>query len=162
MAYESNDPVAFCFKFARSKDLQSWEKVPGLVFRGTGNEYSACPVIRYVKPYYYVIYLHAAIPGHRGWVSFLARSNDLATWELSPKNPILEAGEGEGINNSDVDLIELDGQTQVYYCTGDQQTWGDLKRAVYPGPMADFFRSYFPDGATPIRVDARVAARASR
>ncbi len=58
---------------------------------------------------YYVIYLHAAVPGHNGWISFLARSVDLETWELSPFNPILEAGPGEGINNSDVDLFEYRG-----------------------------------------------------
>ena len=28
MAYESNQPVPFCFKFARSSDLSRWEKVP--------------------------------------------------------------------------------------------------------------------------------------
>ncbi|MGO8744429.1 MAG: hypothetical protein ACLQNE_00435 [Thermoguttaceae bacterium] len=155
MAYESNQPVAFCFKFARSKDLAAWQKVPGLVFTGEKNEYSACPVIRCFKPYYYVIYLHAAIPGHNGWVSFLARSKDLATWQLSPRNPILEAGEGEGCNNSDVDLIEIDGKTYVYYCTGDQQTWGDLKCAVYPGPMREFFESYFPAGEKMVDVSAR-------
>lgn len=154
MAYESDKPVAFCFKFARSKDLRRWEKIPGLVFTGEKREYSACPVVRYFKPYYYVIYLHAAIPGHNGWVSFLARSQDLAVWELSPKNPILEAGEGEGNNNSDVDLIEIGGKTYVYYVTGDQQTWGDLKRAVYPGPMKEFFASYFPEGVKPVRVSA--------
>jgi hypothetical protein len=154
MAYETDKPVGFCFKFARSKDLRKWEKIRGLVFTGQKREYSACPVIRYCKPYYYVIYLHAAIPGHNGWVSFLARSKDLATWELSPKNPILEAGEGEGRNNSDVDLIEIDGKTHVYYCTGDQQTWGDLKRAVYPGPMGDFFASYFPAGVKTVKVSA--------
>ena len=97
MAYESNQPVAFCFKFARSHNLAAWQKVPGLVFTGEKNEYSACPVIRYVKPFYYVIYLHAAIPGHNGWVSFLARSKDLATWQLSPRNPILEAVRGRGL-----------------------------------------------------------------
>lgn len=156
MAYESNEPVAFCFKFARSKDLNSWEKLPGLAFRGVNNEYSACPVIRYIKPYYYVIYLHAAVAGHNGWVSYLARSKDLAAWELSPKNPILEAGEGEGCNNSDVELIELDGRTHLYYSTGDQQTWGELKRAVFPGPMAEFFQGYFPEGVKPVTVDARL------
>jgi hypothetical protein len=155
MAYESDQPVGFCFKFARSKDLSNWEKVPGLVFTGEKNEYSACPVIRFLKPYYYVIYLHKAIPGHNGWVSFLARSKDLATWELSPKNPILEAGEGEGSNNSDVDLIEIGGKTFVYYCTGDQQTWGDLKRGVYPGPMQEFFESYFPAGEKRVEVSAK-------
>ena len=63
MAYESDTPLSFCFKFARSKDLAKWEKIDGLVFAGpSGKEYSACPVIRYCKPYYYVIYLHVAIP----------------------------------------------------------------------------------------------------
>ena len=147
MAYETNVPVSFCFKFARSTDLRTWQKIPDVCFAGVdGQQYSACPVIRYFRPYYYVIYLHAAIPGHNGWVSFLARSRDLETWQLSPLNPILEAGPGEGANNSDVDLIEIDGQTYVYYFTGDQQTWGELKRAVYPGPMQEFFEGYFPDG----------------
>jgi len=155
MAYESNQPVAFCFKFARSRDLVIWEKIPGLVFTGEKNEHSACPVIRYCKPYYYAIYLHAAIQGHNGWVSFLARSKDLATWQLSPKNPILEAGEGEGSNNSDVDLIEINGKTYVYYATGDQQTWGDLKCAVYPGRMREFFESYFPESEGMIELSAK-------
>ena len=97
MAYELDKPVMFCFKFARSKDLSKWEKVPGLTFTGKNNEYSACPVIRYFAPYYYVIYLHEAIPGHKGWVPFMARSKDLATWQLSPLNPIMEAGAGEGL-----------------------------------------------------------------
>ncbi len=155
MAYESNQPVAFCFKFARSHNLAAWQKVPGLVFTGEKNEYSACPVIRYVKPFYYVIYLHAAIPGHNGWVSFLARSKDLATWQLSPRNPILEAGADEGSNNSDVDLIEVGGKTYVYYATGDQQTWGDLKFAVYPGSMREFFESYFPARERTVELSAK-------
>ena len=50
MAYESNLPVQFCFKFARSENLSSWRKVPGLIFTGANNEYSACPVIRYFAP----------------------------------------------------------------------------------------------------------------
>jgi hypothetical protein len=157
MAYETDQPVFFCFKFARSKDLFHWEKVPNLAFTGEKQEYSACPVIRYFKPYYYVIYLHAAIPGHNGWVSFLARSKDLATWQLCSKNPILEAGEGEGCNNSDVDLIELDGKTYVYYATGDQQTWGDLRRAIFPGPMKQFFESYFSEGQPLTEVSAATA-----
>jgi len=71
MAYESNKPVQFCFKFARSTDLSPWEKMPGLIFTGVNYEYSACPVIRYFAPYYYVIYFHSPIQGHKGYVSFL-------------------------------------------------------------------------------------------
>ena len=149
MAYESNLPVGFCLKFARSRDLAKWEKLPGLVFAGVGGkEYSACPAIRYFAPYYYVIYLHAAIQGHNGWVSFLARSKDLLAWELSPLNPILEAGPGEGINNSDVDLFEWEGNTYVYYATGDQATWGSVRVAMHAGPVRQFFESCFPAGTT--------------
>ncbi|HPM79566.1 MAG TPA: hypothetical protein PLF81_02660 [Candidatus Anammoximicrobium sp.] len=155
MAYESNQPVQFCFKFARSKDLARWEKVPGLVFTGEKNEYSACPVIRFFAPYYYVIYLHAAIPGHNGWVSFLARSADLADWELSPMNPILEAGPGEGVNNSDVDLFEWEGHTYVYYATGDQATWGSIRVAMYLGPMKSFYESCFPPGVSTVKATAK-------
>jgi hypothetical protein len=155
MAYESNRPVQFCFKFARSRDLSQWEKVPNLVFTGVNHEYSACPVIRYVAPYYYVIYLHAPIPGHKGYVSFLARSPDLAAWELSPFNPILEAGPGEGINNSDVDLFEWEGKTYLTYATGDQATWGAVRTALYDGPMAEFFTSHFPAGRPRLKADAR-------
>lgn len=145
MAYESDLPVQFCFKFARSQDLAKWEKMPGLVFAGVdGKEYSACPVIRYWAPYYYVIYLHGAIAGHNGWVSFLARSKDLIAWELSPANPILEAGPGEGINNSDVDLFEWEGNTYLYYATGDQATWGSVRVAMHVGPMRQLFESCFP------------------
>ena len=156
MAYESNAPVKFCFKFARSDDLRAWKKLEGLVFAGTGREYSACPVLRYVAPYYYVIYLHTGkVGGKGGWVSYLARSRDLVTWELSPKNPILTPSEGEGINNSDVDLFEVDGSTYLFYATGDQATWGSVRCALFPGTMAELFQSYFPHGAEAERVTTR-------
>ena len=154
MAYESSKPVQFCFKFARSKDLSRWEKIPGLTFTGVTNEYSACPVVRYFAPYYYVIYLHAAIPGHQGWISFMGRSRDLATWELSPFNPILESSPGEGINNSDVDVVEWEGNTYLFYATGDQATWGAIRVAQYAGPMKEFFVNHFPEGTPMIKVNA--------
>lgn len=99
MAYESNLPVQFCFKFARSKDL--------------------------------------------------------ATWELSPMNPILAAGPGEGCNNSDVDLFEWEGNTYFYYATGDQSTWGSVRMAMYIGSMRQFFESCFPDGTATASVTAK-------
>ena len=162
MAYESNQPVMFCFRFAQSKDLSQWNKIPGLIFTGEKKEYSACPAIRYFAPYYYVIYTHAAIPGHNGWVSFMARSKDLASWELSPLNPILEACDGEGSNNSDVDLFEWEGNTYVFYATGDQQTWGSVRVAMYPGPMKKFYESCFPKGIPMKKVSARVPTPATK
>ena len=155
MAYETNKPVQFCFKFARSRDLSQWEKLPGLIFTGVNHEYSACPALRYFAPYYYVIYLHSPIPNHNGYVPFLARSKDLTAWDLSPFNPILEAGPGEGINNSDVDLFEWAGKTYITYATGDQATWGAVRIALYDGPMKDFFAAHFPAGLPTTKASAQ-------
>ncbi len=155
MAYESDKPVQFCFKFARSNDLSKWEKVDGLAFTGEKREYSACPVIRYFAPYYYVIYLHSKVQGHNGWISYMARSKDLETWELSPFNPVLEAGAGEGKNNSDVDILEYQGKTYLYYATGDQETWGTIRTAQFNGTERVFFESYFPKDTTFVQVSAK-------
>jgi len=87
----------------------------------------------------------------------MARSPDLATWELSPLNPILEAGPGEGINNSDVDLFEWEGNTYVFYATGDQATWGSVRVAMFPGTMPRFFASYFPAALPKLTFSARQA-----
>lgn len=155
MAYESDKPVPFCFKFARSSDLSEWGKIPGLVFTGEKHEYSACPLIRYFKPYYYVIYLHAPIEGHNGWISCMARSKDLAGWELSPYNPILEARDGEGKNNSDVDILEYEGRTYLYYATGDQETWGTVRVALFNGTEKVFFESHFPSNTRLTKITAK-------
>lgn len=154
MAYESDKPVQFCFKFARSTDLSKWEKISGLTFTGENHEYSACPVIRYFKPYYYVIYLHAPIEGRNGWISYLARSKDLTDWELSPFNPILEAEAGEGKNNSDVDLLEHEGKTYLYYATGDQESWGTVRVAMFNGTEKAFFESHFPQNTKLTKITA--------
>ena len=99
--------------------------------------------------------LHAAVPGHNGWVPFMARSQDLVTWELSPFNPIMEAGPGEGVNNSDIDLFEYEGRTYIYYATGDQATWGTVRVALYDGPMRQFYERHFPEGTPTIKVSTR-------
>ena len=148
MAYESDNPVGFCFKFAHSTDLASWEKLDVPAFAGmSGGQYSACPVIRYNSSddYYYVIYLAVGQGAHAGqYVSNIIRSHDLVNWQYSDENPVLAPSAGEGINNSDVDLFEFEGKTYVYYADGDQATWLELKHAVYDGSMSDFLRSYFP------------------
>lgn len=154
MAYETDNPVQFCFKFARSKDLLSWTKIPDIVFTGEKNEYSACPVIRYYEPYYYVIYLHAPTNTYKGYISYLIRSKDLKKWQLSSLNPILKADEGEGINNSDVDLIEYKNKTYLYYATGDQMTWGTIRVALFNGSERKFFESYFPKSSSFSEISA--------
>ncbi|MBQ9813111.1 MAG: hypothetical protein IJM54_07330 [Thermoguttaceae bacterium] len=142
MAYESNKPVSFCFKFARSNDLEHWEKVPDVYYAGRdGATYSACPVIRRCGDYYYVIYLRVAAAGV--YESAAIRSKDLIDWEESPRNPILAASEGEGINNSDVDLFEYDGKTQLFYAVGNQADWCEVRRAFFGGSEREFWEKAF-------------------
>jgi len=147
MAYESDDPqfTPFTVKFAASPDLENWTKVPEVVFGA--DRYAACPCIRFVDGVYYLLYLEHHTPR---WFfeTYLARSQDLKSWELSPANPILTPGLHDGINASDPDVIEFRGQTYLYYSVGDQRTWSKLKRAVYPGPLAEFVRGYFAPGPT--------------
>jgi alpha-L-fucosidase len=143
MAYESNDPSypPFTIKFAHSPDLENWRKMPDAIF-GT-DRYAACPAIRFVDGYYYVLYLEHRRPR---WVfeTYITRSKDLRHWALSASNPVLRAtGLEEGINASDPDLIEFQGKTYLYYSVGDQRTWMNIKRAVYPGTMETFLKSWY-------------------
>jgi hypothetical protein len=149
MAYESNDPAypAFTVKFAESKDLWNWRKLPDAVF-GT-DRYTACPCLRYVGGWYYMLYLEQRTPRWH-FETYLARSRDLRHWELSAANPVLAPhGLGDGINASDPEIVEVDGCTWVYYAVGDQLSWMDLKRAAYPGSLRRFFESWFAQPGIP-------------
>jgi len=143
MAYESNDPKypAFTTKFARSKNLEDWEKIPDAIF-GT-NRYTACPCIRYVNGYYYVLYLEHRAPRHY-FETYITRSKDLKNWKLSSANPVLRPTDiDDSINTSDPEVVEFGGKTYVYYAVGDQLTWMNIKRGVYPGSLQQFYEGWY-------------------
>ena len=149
LAYESNDPAypPFTTKFARSKDLLHWNKLPNATF-GT-DRYTACPCIRYSRGYYYVLYLECRSPR---WFfeTYITRSRDLRHWELSSANPVLTPeGLDEGVNASDPDLIDWNGETRLYFAVGDQRTWMNIKCATHPGSMAKFLASYYTSPGIP-------------
>lgn len=151
MAYETNDPKwpAFTARFARSKDLETWEKVPDALL-GT-DRYAACPCIRYADGWYYVLYLEHRTPR---WYfeTYIARSRDLKRWELSPANPVLgPEAEDDGINASDPDIVEFRGKTLLYYSVGDQLTWMNIKRAEYGARLATWLKGWFKQGGIPTR-----------
>lgn len=149
MAYETNDAAypAFTIKFARSTDLMHWTKLPEATF-GT-NRYTACPCVRYARGWYYVLYLEQRSPRHV-FETYITRSKDLRHWELSAANPVLRAeGLDEGINASDPELVEVAGKTLVYFAVGDQLTWANIKRATYPGKLADFLESWYKTPGIP-------------
>ncbi len=149
MAYETSDPAypGFTTKFAQSKDLLNWKKLPEATF-GT-NRYTACPCVRYSGGYYYVLYLEHRTPR---WFleTYITRSKDLKHWELSSANPIITPeGLDEGVNASDSDLIEWNGKTLLYYAVGDQLTWMDIKRVTWPGKLGKFLSSFYKNPGIP-------------
>lgn len=143
MAYESNGGPypAFTTKFARSKSLQTWTKLPEATFGA--NRYTACPCVRYVNGYYYVLYLERRAPLHR-FETYVTRSNDLKTWELSSANPVIApTGLDEGINASDPEVVEVAGKTCVYFAVGDQLTWMNIKRGEFAGTLQQFYERWY-------------------
>ncbi len=143
MAYETNDPAypAFTIKFAESTDLDTWTKRSDAIF-GT-DRYTACPCIRYANGQYYLMYLEHRTPR---WFfeEYIARSTNLVSWELSMRNPILTVEDiKEGINASDVDVVEFGGKSHIYYAVGDQLTWMNIQRITYPGPLAEYLERWF-------------------
>ncbi|MBN2377429.1 MAG: hypothetical protein JXD22_13590 [Sedimentisphaerales bacterium] len=166
MGYDSNLPFQWCFKLARSKDLWHWEKIPDLIFADLVNHtVIGNPAIRYIAPYYYNIF-----GTHRtGWpvsdyefhlpasmyFTCIMRSKDLVTWELSPtKYPMIDPVAGDGINATDADLFEYEGNTYIFYMTGNQQTWGTIRVAMYPEPMKECLEAYFPPNVPTVKFDA--------
>ena len=158
MAYESDDPrfTPFTIKFARSPDLETWTKLPDAIFGA--DRYAACPCLRYLNGYYYLLYLEQRTPR---WFfeTYLARSRNLKNWELSAANPVLTPGPNDGINASDPDVIECEGETHLFYSVGDQRTWSRLRHAVYPGPLKQFFGEYFVQPGIPDRGGAGLVAK---
>jgi len=142
MAYETNDPKykPFTIKFAESKDLIHWTKIPNAIFGG--DRYTACPCLRYIDGYYYMLYLERKSPAWRFEI-FAARSHDLKNWELSQSNPIIAPDASEGINTSDPDVVEFKGKVYLYYCIGDQKTYKNMKRAIFNGTLKKFFKWCF-------------------
>ncbi len=143
MAYESDDPKypAFTIKFAVSKDLENWSKVPDAIF-GT-NRYTACPCIRYANGYYHALYLEHRSPRHY-YETYITRSTDLKRWELSSANPVLcPIDMDDGINASDPEVVEFEDKTYIYYSVGDQLTWMNMKRAIYPGALGNFYEQWY-------------------
>jgi hypothetical protein len=165
MAYESDGPTGWETWLARSKDLIKWERTEGLEFTGV---VFANPTIRHVAPYYYLMFgtHRTASPitdyeyhlDTTRYITALMRSQDLITWELSPtKYPMLDAAVGEGINNTDADLFEYQGNAYIYYISGDQKTWGAGRLAMYAGSMKECLEAHFPANIPMVTYDAREA-----
>lgn len=113
------------------------------------DRYAACPCLRHVDGYYYVLYTERRTPGWFFEV-YIARSKDLKTWELSSANPVLTpTGIDDGIDASDPDIAEFGGNTWLYCAVGDQRTWMNTKRTAYNGPLSRFLPAWFAGPSVP-------------
>ncbi len=142
MAYETCEADTKCFnaRFAHSTDLLNWSEVGKIFMKDI---YAACPTIRYIDGYYYVFYLRF----FEHFSTVVNRSKDLIIWEddhivLSPTDTL-----NEGENNSDMDLVEFNGQVIMEYAQGNQQDkygfWTDIMIAKYNGTLSQFVKELF-------------------
>ena len=166
MAIELGEPPElvgerFTMLFARSGNLLDWEVLsPEHVY--AREKYTACPAMRWLDGWYYMVYLAHEPPGFN---PYIVRSRDLVTWEASPFNPIMHyqpdvdrrianpalstedcaaIAVAVNINNSDVDFCEFEGRVVLYYSWGNQEGIEFLAEAYYEGTEADFLRGFFP------------------
>lgn len=150
----------FTCRFAESRDLEEWKLLPEpQVF--TKEKYSACPTIRWFDGWFYVAYLEA-LEDYRFHV-YLVRSKDLATWEVSPRNPVLAYDDRDkqiassrfseadrqkiqaatNVNNSDIDFCDFEGRVVIYYSWGDQRGTEFLAEAHITGSQQEFLVNMF-------------------
>lgn len=168
MAFEIGAPkeetgVAFTTRFATSADAKAWSLTPSACVY-TKERYSACPALRFLDGYYYMVYLEA-YPG--SYAPNIVRSKDLVAWEESPYKPIMKysdddkqianpglppelrkrIADAKNINNSDVDFCEFQGKTVITYSWGNQMGVEHLAGAEYEGTEAAFLKGFFPQAA---------------
>lgn len=144
IAYETCEPNTKCFsaRFAVSTDLINWTHV-GDIFKP--KIYAACPMIRYHNGYFYVFYLE--FRGH--FYTAVSRSRDLIHWDDSGATVLSSLdGHNEGENNSDMDMVEFNGQVYINYAIGNQlstkEPWMDIRQAVYNGNQESFLQRFYP------------------
>jgi hypothetical protein len=153
--------VPFTMRFAESKNLLDWKLLPEACVY-TKERYSACPTLRFLDQWFYMLYLEAR-PGPN-YETHIVRSKDLIRWEPSPFNPVLKASPSDkklanpkltteqrakiagavDLNNSDVDLCEFNGKTIISYSWGNQQGTEFLGEAIYVGSLSNFLKGFFP------------------
>ncbi len=141
MALETCEPNTTCFnaRFFESNDLVNWTPIGSIM---EPYAYAACPTIRFINGQYYIFYL--AQFGEY-FATVVSRSTDLMTFTKG--NLVVVSTryhEGtEGINASDMDLVEYNGKVYINYADGDQLTWTNIRRATYDGTLDQFVNEFF-------------------
>ncbi|NMA43871.1 MAG: hypothetical protein GX946_10895 [Oligosphaeraceae bacterium] len=139
----------YLFRFVESDDLLHFRVILGAEY---GREkYVGGQALYFVNGYYYLFYVHDL--NNRCYDTRISRSKDLKIWEDSPIpvvepdqkheiNPMARPGIME-LNASDLELIEDQGKTLLFWCGGDQHGCVDMQMAEYPRPLPEYLESFF-------------------
>ena len=152
LAYELCRPDFLCFnaQFLHTTDFVTWTSIGTRIF---DKSYTACPTIRYVEGYYYVLFLAHfpyTLEREEYWATHIARSKDLWTWEHGKKQVLTPLDGLEGAPNaSDIDFVEHNGLLEIIYLNTPQITRKPYyenigsRRAVYKGTLKQFLQAQF-------------------
>jgi hypothetical protein len=133
-------------RFMVSRNLRDWS-IHGVDM--LPDEYAACPTIRYLDGWYYIFYLRSHRMGKSrdgqqyAFSTRLGRTKDFRTFDTQHYGtaPVVLAPEGgEGVNTSDLDLLEHNGRVHIVYDVGNQLSNGHLRTAVYEGTLGEMVR----------------------
>lgn len=154
--------IGFTCIFAKSTDLLSWELIEPDTHSYDKGRYTACPVLRYVDGWYYMICLEA-MPASR-YVPYITRTKDFATFEMGHYNPVMWFDDDDRMvehpewfspehleyianspncNVSDLDLCDYNDKTVIIYSWGNQLGNEFLAWAEYDGSTAEFLKSFY-------------------
>ncbi len=142
LEFDAKGYTTFSIRFLKSNDLLKWTEFEDQVF---GSDiYAACPKIKYIDGSYYIWYavVDEDSTNKKLYKVKMAKSTDLKTWIISKKF-FLSPSPDEGINNSDVDLVEYKNKTYILYADGNQATWGNIRYATYNGSVSEAIDEYF-------------------
>jgi hypothetical protein len=122
--------------FARSTDLDTWSFHGGELNAG---KYIGCPSIHYISGTHWLTYLHHMGDGR--YETRVAHSKD-DCFTFTYGKALLSPEPFDGLNCSDVDMVEFNGKVYGVFLDGDQSTWGRLRRWGYEGSLAQMFSDY--------------------
>jgi|GEM_PF-2376119 len=132
--------------------IKNQKEITDLPHRGRckSTTYAACPTVRYAENGYYIFDLSGN--GTGPFITAMARINDFINIQAFGGNSQYTAyqqllapdGNMDGINASDVDLVEWNGKFYPTYLIGDQSTWVVANDASYDGMLLDLYRELWP------------------
>ena len=74
----------------------------------------------------------------------MARSIDRLHWTYSPTIFLYpDMPQLEGVDNSDVRMVEYQGQIYIVHLCGDQSTWSNVRTATFQGTLAQLRGQFF-------------------